>query len=124
MQTPVMLKVFPQDAPGSKTGVALKLVHTLDFSRIAQDLQIRKVQVESAVGLLDEVNTVPFITRYRTERTGSLNEEIIRQIHARVAHLRQLAERRQTILKRIEGQGKLSDELRSAILAADTAKRL
>src|SRR5439155_9774016 len=124
MQTPVMPKVFPQDAPGSKTGVALKLEHPLDLSRIAQDLQIRKVQVESVVQLLDEGNTVPFITRYRKERTGSLNEEIIRQIQARVAHLRQLAERRQTILKSIEGQGKLTDPLRSAILAADTSKHL
>src|SRR5256885_13714534 len=95
----------------------------LDLSRIAQDLQIRKVQVESVVGLLDEGNTVPFITRYRKERTGGLNEDLIRQIQARVAHLRQLAERRQTILKSIEGQGKLTDELRSAILTADSAKR-
>src|SRR5438067_13904677 len=92
-----------------------------ELSRIAQDLQIRKVQVESVVGLLDEGNTVPFITRYRKERTGGLNEDIIRQIQARVAHLRQLAERRQTILKSIEGQGKLTDELRNAILMADTA---
>src|SRR5207244_1237977 len=99
-------------------------VPTLDFSRIAQDLQIRKVQVESVVALLDEGNTVPFITRYRKERTGSLNEEIIRQIQARVGHLRQLAERRQTILKSIEGQGKLTESLRNAILAADTTKRL
>jgi uncharacterized protein len=96
----------------------------LDYSRIAQDLQIRKVQVESVVGLLDEGNTVPFITRYRKERTGGLNEDILRQIQARVAHQRQLAERKQTILKTIEAQGRLSDELRAAILAADTAKRL
>src|SRR5437667_3456238 len=96
----------------------------LDCSRIAQDLQIRKVQVESAVLLLDEGNTVPFITRYRKERTGGLNEEVIRQIQDRVAHLRQLAERKQTILKSIEGQGKLSDELKAAILAAETPKRL
>src|SRR5437868_420867 len=99
-------------------------VTTVDFARIAQDLQIRKVQVESVVQLLDEGNTVPFITRYRKERTGGLNEEVIRHIQARVAHLRQLAERKQTILKSIEGQGKLTDELRSAILSADTAKRL
>src|SRR5260370_6776317 len=99
-------------------------VITVDFARIAQDLQIRKVQVESVVQLLDEGNTVPFITRYRKERTGGLDEEIIRQIQARVAHLRQLAERKQTIFKSIEGQGKLTDELRSAILSADTAKRL
>jgi uncharacterized protein len=96
----------------------------LDLSRIAQDLQVRKVQVESVVQLLDEGNTVPFITRYRKERTGGLNEEAIRAIQARVAQLRQLAERKQTILKSIENQGKLTDELGRAVLAADTSKRL
>src|SRR5262245_60861500 len=99
-------------------------VSPLDFSRIAQDLQIRKVQVEAVVQLLDEGNTVPFITRYRKERTGGLGEEVIRQIQARVGLLRQLADRKQTILKSIETQGKLTDDLRAAILAADTAKRL
>ena len=123
MQTPVMPKGVDISS-GAKTAAGLRPAHPLDLSRIAQDLQIRKVQVESVVQLLDEGNTVPFITRYRKERTGSLNEEIIRQIEARVAHLRQLAERRQTILKSIEGQGKLTDELCSAILAADTTKRL
>src|SRR5215204_1265316 len=97
---------------------------TLDLSRIAQDLQIRKVQVESVVQLLDEGNTVPFITRYRKERTGGLNEEVIRQIKMRIEHQRQLADRKQTILKSIEGQGKLTDALRAAVLAADTTKRL
>src|SRR5436309_7116704 len=96
----------------------------LDLSRIAQDLQIRKVQVESVVQLLDEGNTVPFITRYRKERTGGLDEEQIRIIQARVGLLRQLAERKQSVLKSIEGQGKLTDELRAAILAAETPKRL
>jgi uncharacterized protein len=96
----------------------------LDLSRIAQDLQIRKVQVESVVQLLDEGNTVPFITRYRKERTGGLDEEVLRAIQERVALLRQLAERKQTVLKTIENQGKLTDELRAAILAADTPRRL
>src|SRR5262249_19220183 len=96
----------------------------LDLSRIAQDLQIRKVQVESVVALLDEGNTVPFITRYRKERTGGLNEDVIRTIQARVTQLRQLAERKQTILKSIEGQGKQTGEPGKALLAADTSKRL
>jgi uncharacterized protein len=99
-------------------------VTILDCSRIAQDFQIRKVQVESVVGLLDEGNTVPFITRYRKERTGGLDEEVIRQIQARVRLLRQLADRKQTILKSIEGQGKLTAELRATILSAETTKRL
>src|SRR5436305_13604729 len=99
-------------------------VTTLDCSRIAQDLQIRKIQVEAVVALLDEGNTVPFITRYRKERTGGLNEEVIRQIQTRITLLRQLADRKQTILRSIDGQGKLTDDLRAAILAADTSKRL
>ncbi len=97
---------------------------TLDLGRIAQDLQIRKVQVESVVHLFDEGNTVPFITRYRKERTSGLNEEIIREIQQRVALQRQLAERKQTILRSIQGQGKLTDELQKGILAADSSKRL
>src|SRR5437868_1335422 len=99
-------------------------VSTPDFSRIAQDLQIRKVQVESVVQLLDEGNTVPFITRYRKERTGGLNEEVLRQIQSRVGQARQLADRKQSILKSIEAQGKLTDELRAAVLGADTPRRL
>ncbi len=99
-------------------------VKTIDYARVAQDLQIRRVQVESVVQLLDEGNTVPFITRYRKERTGGLNEEMIRVIQKRVLQARQLADRKLTILKSIEGQGKLTDELRHAILAADTPKRL
>src|SRR5437660_9206448 len=99
-------------------------VTTVDFARIAQDLQIRKIQVESVVQLLDEANTVPFITRYRKERTGGLNEEVIRQIQVRIQRLRQLGDRKQTILKSIEAQGKLTDDLRSALLAAETSKRL
>src|SRR5215210_3233634 len=95
-----------------------------ECSRIAQDLQIRKVQVESVVQLLDEGNTVPFITRYRKERTGGLNEEVIRQVQTRVNFLRQLADRKATILKSIDAQGKLTGELRDALLKADTTKRL
>src|SRR5438477_773239 len=123
MQTPVMPKgVDPP--PGAKTGGGSKREQPLDLSRIAQDLQIRKVQVENVVALLDEGNTVPFITRYRKERTGGLNEDVIRQIQARVAYQRQLTERKQTILRSIDSQGKLTDALRAAILSADTTKRL
>jgi uncharacterized protein len=106
---------MPKAAPGPEH---------LDLSRIAQDLQIRKLQVEAVVQLLDEGNTVPFITRYRKERTGGLNEEVIRAVQGRVQAQRQLAERKQTILKSIENQGRLTDELRAAILAADYPKRL
>ena len=95
-----------------------------DLSRIAQDLQIRKVQVEAVVALLDEANTVPFITRYRKERTGGLDEDMIRRVQTRVGVLRTMAERKQTILKSIAGQGRLNDDLVKAILESDHPKRL
>jgi uncharacterized protein len=95
-----------------------------DLSRIAQDLQIRKAQVEAVVLLLDEDNSVPFITRYRKERTGGLNEDAIRRIQERVKNLRGLADRKQTILKSIAYQGRLTEELTAAILAAEFPKRL
>jgi uncharacterized protein len=96
----------------------------LDLSRIAQDLQLRKVQVEAAVQLLDEGNTPPFIARYRKERSGGLSEDRLRIIRDRVSDLRHLNERKQTILKTIDAQGKLTDDLRQAILAAETSKRV
>ena len=96
----------------------------VDLGRVAQDLQIRRVQVESVVQLLDEGNTVPFITRYRKERTGNLNEVVIHEIQLRVHRLRELAERKETILKAIEAQGKLNPELAAAIRAAENPKRL
>jgi uncharacterized protein len=106
------------------TKTALPTTLPLDLARIAQDLQLRKVQVESVVHLLDEGNTVPFITRYRKERTGGLDEDAIRRIHSRVAHFRHLSDRKLTILRSIDAQGRLTDELRSAILAAESPKRL
>ncbi len=96
----------------------------VDLGRIAQDLQIRRVQVESVVQLLDDGNTVPFITRYRKERTGNLNEVVIREIQLRVQRLRELAERKETILKAIDAQGKLTPDLTTAIRSADNPKRL
>ena len=95
-----------------------------ELARIAQDFQIRRVQVEAVVELLDAGNTVPFITRYRKEKTGGLDEELIRRIQLRVSALRALAERKQTILRSIAGQGKLTDPLLDDILRAEHIKRL
>lgn len=116
-----------ETASTSTTTVPLavpEVVVHYDLGRIAQDLQIRKVQVEAVVHLLDDGNTIPFITRYRKERTGGLNEEVLRQIQKRVQQQRSLAERKQTILRNITTQGKLTDELRDAILNCDHPKRL
>ena len=95
-----------------------------ESARVAQDLQLKRTQVEGVVELLDEGNTVPFITRYRKEQTGNLDEEQIRRVWRRTQQLRQLAERRQTILRTIEAQGKLTEELRQAIESAGFVKRL
>ena len=95
-----------------------------DFDRIAKELNLNRSQVESATTLLDEGNTIPFVTRYRKERTGHLDEEQLRLIEQRVTALRQLKERALTITRLIESQGKLTPELRREIEAADSTKRL
>ncbi|MFO0843629.1 MAG: Tex-like N-terminal domain-containing protein [Gemmataceae bacterium] len=120
MSTTTMPQSSEQQAPPAPRP---ELGH-LDLSRIAQDLQIRKLQVEAVVQLLDDGNTIPFITRYRKERTGGLDEEVLRTIQERIGLLRALADRKQTILRTIDSQGKLTDELKAAILAADNPKRL
>ncbi|MFN0053402.1 MAG: Tex family protein [Planctomycetales bacterium] len=96
----------------------------VQLASVAAELGIAAPQVASVVSLADEGNTVPFITRYRKERTGNLDEEQIRQVLARVTALRQLAERAATILRLIDAQGKLTSELRQAIEQADSLKRL
>ncbi len=96
----------------------------VDLSRVAQDLQLRRVQVEAVVALLDEGNTIPFITRYRKERTGGMDEETIRRVQDRVNNLRLLVDRKGTVLRSIEAQGKLTEELKAAIEAADSFRRL
>jgi uncharacterized protein len=97
---------------------------TIDLRHVARGLEISLKQVQATVELLDEGNTVPFITRYRKDQTGGLDEEQIWAIQDRLAKTRQLAERKQTILRSIESQGKLTDELTKQILAASTTKRL
>lgn len=84
---------------------------------IASELQARPEQVISAIRLLDEDNTVPFISRYRKEVTGGLDDIQLRQLESRLGYLRELEDRRQTILKSIEDQGKLTDQLAGAINA-------
>ena len=93
-------------------------------SRIAEELGVREQQVKTTVALLDEGATVPFIARYRKEMTGSLDDSQLRTLEERLRYLRELEDRRATVLKSIEEQGKLTDELRSAIQAADTKNRL
>ena len=82
---------------------------------IAKELKVRPKQVAAAIELLDDGNTVPFIARYRKEATGSLEDEQLRQLEERLSYLRNLAKRQEEILGKIDEQGKLTDELRTAI---------
>ena len=91
---------------------------------IATEIGAQPAQVEAAVGLLDEGATVPFIARYRKEATGGLDDTQLRTLDQRLAYLREMEERRATILASIDEQGKLDDALRAEILAADSKSRL
>lgn len=88
--------------------------------KLKEELKVEKWQVEAAVGLIDEGNTIPFIARYRKEATGSLNDEVLRDLHERLIYLRNLEEKKEQVLKSIEEQGKLTDELQEKIVAAET----
>lgn len=90
------------------------------IKKLAQELQIKTGQAEAAVKLIDEGNTIPFIARYRKEATGSLNDEVLRNLHERLNYLRNLEEKKQQALAAIEEQGKLTDELKAQIEAAET----
>ncbi len=90
------------------------------IQKLKEELQVEKWQVEAAVKLIDEGNTIPFIARYRKEMTGSLNDEVLRALDERLTYLRNLEEKKEQVLKSIEEQGKLTDELRERIVAAET----
>lgn len=87
---------------------------------LTDELQVQRWQVEAAVKLIDEGNTIPFISRYRKEATGSLNDEVLRNLHERLLYLRNLEDKKAQVLSSIEEQGKLTEELKNAILAAQT----
>lgn len=81
------------------------------YQKIAEELQIREVQVEATVKLIDDGNTIPFIARYRKEVTGNLSDEVLRELDERLKYLRNLEDRKEEIIRLIEAQGKLTDEL-------------
>lgn len=87
---------------------------------LARELQISPKQVEATVRLIDEGNTIPFIARYRKEVTGALNDEVLRHLYERLGYLRNLEEKKQSVLASIEEQGLLTEELRTQIMAAET----
>lgn len=88
--------------------------------KLTEELKVERWQVEAAVKLIDEGNTIPFISRYRKEVTGSLNDEQLRDLFERLNYLRNLEEKKEQVLASIEEQGKLDEELKAKILAAET----
>jgi len=94
------------------------------LSRIAKELSIRQSQVESAVKLIDEGNTIPFIARYRKEATGGLDDQILRELHDRLVYLRNLEGRREEVRRLIEDQEKLTDEISANLDKAETLQEI
>lgn len=92
--------------------------------RIAEELSVKQSQVDAAISLLDDGSTVPFIARYRKEATGGLDDTQLRHLEERLRYLRELDDRRETVINSIDEQGKLTPELKAKILAADTKSRL
>ena len=90
------------------------------LNKLKDELKVERWQVEAAVKLIDEGNTIPFIARYRKEVTGSLNDEVLRTLYDRLNYLRNLEEKKESVIGSIEEQGKLTDELKAKILAAET----
>ena len=88
--------------------------------KITEELGVKRWQVDAAVKLINEGNTIPFIARYRKEATGTLDDEQLRRLHERLTYLRNLEEKKEQVLSSIEEQGKLTEELRQQILAAET----
>ena len=90
------------------------------LNKLREELQVERWQVEAAVKLIDEGNTIPFISRFRKEATGSLNDEVLRNLYERLNYLRNLEEKKTSVMASIEEQGKLTDDLKNKILAAET----
>ncbi len=102
-------------AKGARMGAEMDIIQ-----KLKEELAVEKWQVEAAVKLIDEGNTIPFISRYRKEATGSLDDEQLRNLHERLQYLRNLEDKKNQVLGSIEEQGMLTEELREKILAAET----
>ena len=94
------------------------------IAKLAEELKLKEADVEAAVKLIDEGNTIPFIARYRKEATGGMDDVALRALEERLSYLRNLEERKQDVIALIDGQGKLADELRSQITEAETLQRV
>ncbi|WP_312811608.1 Tex family protein [Sedimentibacter sp.] len=91
---------------------------------LCEEFNIKPFQVENTVNLIDEGNTIPFIARYRKEQTGSLDDVVLRDLYDRLTYLRNLESRKEEVIRLIEEQGKLTDELKNEIMSADVMQRV
>jgi len=91
---------------------------------LAKELKLKVSQVETTINLIDEGNTIPFIARYRKEMTGSLDDEALRNLFERLTYLRNLEARKEEVIRLIEEQGKLTEELKKEILAAEKLQKV
>src|SRR6476620_3764220 len=125
MNQSAMVHKRPPAAGDSLAATASERLHVANLNRqIAEELGVREQQVEATVALLDGGATVPFVARYRKEITGGLDDAQLRTLEERLNYLRELEERRATILNSVREQGKLDAALEAAILAADSKGRL
>lgn len=92
--------------------------------RLVEEFKLKKFQVENTVGLIDEGNTIPFIARYRKEQTGELSDVVLRDLYERLTYLRNLENRQMEVIRLIEEQGNLTEELKKEILASETLQRI
>ena len=90
--------------------------------KLTEELDVNRWQIDAAVTLIDEGNTIPFISRYRKEATGSLNDEQLRKLHERLLYLRNLEEKKEQVISSIEEQGKMTEELKEKIGIKKTIK--
>ena len=91
---------------------------------LASEFGLKVAQVENTVALIDEGNTIPFIARYRKEVTGGMSDEVLRDLDERLTYLRNLEERKEEVIRLIDEQGKLTDELKEKIMAAEVLQRV
>ena len=94
------------------------------IEKISQELNIKTWQSEAVIKLIDEGNTIPFIARYRKEVTGGMSDEVLRDLDERLTYLRNLEERKEEVIRLIEEQGKLTEDLRGEILKAEVLQRV
>ena len=113
---------MPLNEKGNKCEKGKECEFTMDkiIKTIAEELNIRPTQVENTIKLIDEGNTIPFIARYRKEVTGGLSDEILRELSERLNYLRNLEQRKEEVIKSIDEQGKLTDEILQAVAIAKT----